>query len=385
MRVFLVGGPVRDLLLERPALDIDVSVEGDAVMLAQAAAREAGAKVVKSSEFGTAAVKAGEFALDLAAARAEVYPRPGALPRVRPATIDADLLRRDFTINAIALELAGTSPGRLLDPVGGIQDTRAGAVRVLHDRSFQDDPTRIIRAVRYETRLDFWIEERTYDLLKRDCACLDTVSGTRIRQELARTFAEPDPAKALARMQKLGVLQAIHPALRFTAEQAVGLGELGPITPRTAPFAWAVLAWDANEGEAGDLARRLALTKAQREAVEAVPRLRALIPQLSRTLRPSETYHLLQQFPDATILALAAMPVPDAVRDRLRDYLETLSHVRTELSGDDVTALGIPRGPRLGEVLQRLQDAKLDGNVPTRADEERFVRALATKARRKGV
>jgi tRNA nucleotidyltransferase (CCA-adding enzyme) len=381
MRAFLVGGPIRDLLLERPALDIDVSVEGDAIMLANAVAREAHAKVVKRSEFGTAALKAGDFALDLATARSEVYPRPGALPRVRSSTIDDDLLRRDFTINAIALELAGTSPGRLLDPVGGIQDARAGQVRVLHDRSFQDDPTRIIRAIRYETRLGFWIEEGTYDLIQRDLAYLETVSGTRIRQELTRTFAEPDPAKVLARMQKLGVLQAIHPGIRLDERQLQSIQAMSPLTAGTHPVVFALLAWHLPYDQFPGLVSRLALTKAQREAVLAVPAVRDLRPELVDDLQPSEVDALLSPYPWPAVLALGSVE-DSAASYWSRKYIGEIMNVRTELRGNEVEAMGIPRGPKVGEVLALLRAARLDGVVKTREDEEKMVRDLIMQGAR---
>ncbi len=372
LRLFLVGGPVRDLLLERPPLDIDIAVEGDAVMLAHAVAREAGAKVAKSTEFGTAAIHFEGFVLDLATARAETYPRPGALPRVRPATIDADLLRRDFTCNAVALELNGPSPGKTRDPIGGVQDIRAGQVRVLHDRSFQDDATRLIRAVRYETRLRFRLEESTYDLLRRDLSYLDTISGTRIRRELTRTLEEADPSRAFARLRKLGVLAAIHPDLHFSDQQAEALHRWragsGPVNT-----AWTLLAWETPDAAVPDLIRRFALPRKAADAVEAVPAARKLEKRLARPLKPSALDELLSALPPDTVAALAHATSAEPVRTVAQRYLAT-RNIRPALRGDDLVALGVPQGPDVGDVLRRLRVAKLDGEVKTRADEQRLVK-----------
>src|SRR5437879_3022267 len=171
LRAFLVGGTVRDLLLDRLSLDVDIVIEGDAPALAREVAAATGAKLAKTTDFGTAtlvsvgqgpspdpATRRARFSLDLATARAETYARPGALPKVSPSTIRDDLLRRDFTLNAIGLQLNGAAPGKLLDPTGGQADIRAGLVRVLDDKRFQDDATRILRAVRYESRFGFCLE-----------------------------------------------------------------------------------------------------------------------------------------------------------------------------------------------------------------------------------
>lgn len=252
LRAFLVGGTVRDLLLGQVSLDVDITIEGDAVALAGRVAEKTGARLAKTTEFGTAtlALSRGSpqtdhhrnFRLDLATARAETYARPGALPKVRASTIEDDLLRRDFPINAIALQLTGDARGKLLDPTGGCADLRAGLVRVLHDESFQDDATRLLRAARYETRFGFHIEERTLDLVARDVQFLDRISGTRIRQELQRTFAEVAPERPLARMDELGVLRAIHPALAFRDEQSRTLRTLRE-DATLPPAVWPLSAW----------------------------------------------------------------------------------------------------------------------------------------------
>lgn len=371
-RAFLVGGPVRDLLLDRTLLDVDIAIEGDAIPLARKVASASVAKLKKTTAFGTAALHLEGFTLDLVTARSESYVRPGALPRVHPATIDTDLLRRDFTCNAVALALNGPARGKLLDPVGGVQDIHSARIRVLHDRSFQDDATRILRAVRYETRLGFSLEEGTRDLLRRDLSYLDTISGTRIRHELARTFEEAEPWLALGQMQELGALAAIHPSLRFTEAQANAFkrwsGASGPPTT-----AWALLAWETLASDLPGVSTRLSLTRKARIAVEALPALHELEPRLASNLRPSQLHDLLSPFPPETVAALAFAASESVVRQNAAEFLAT-RHVRPLLRGDDTVSLGVKQGPEVGEVLRRLRVAKLDGEVKSRADEEALVK-----------
>lgn len=376
LRVFLVGGTVRDLLLGRDSLDVDIVVEGDAVQLARDVADKTGARLAKTTAFGTAALKDAAFSLDLATARSETYARPGALPKVTPSTIDADLLRRDFTINTIALQITTQAPGKLLDPAGGVADLRRGLVRVLHDRSFQDDATRILRAARHEARFGFRLEERTLDLIQRDLKFLDSISGTRIRHELARTFAEAEPERALIRLHDLYVLAAIHPALSFGAGQDKGIRRLRKIgAPGLAT--WPMLAWTAPESQLPDLIRRLALTRAQTVAVEAVPRARNLEARVAAAARPSEITHLLDALPLPTVYALAALS-EDA---RVASYLTTWRTARPILRGDDLISLGVQRGPDVAGVLATLRTAKLDSEVKTRADEEHLVDEFLARER----
>ena len=187
---YLVGGVVRDLLLHRRNLDVDVMIDGDAVRLARRLAAEIGARVVSHPRFNTASILSEPWRVDMATLRSETYERPGALPTVGPGTLETDLFRRDFSINAMAVELTPGRYGRLIDLYGGQRDLEQKLVRVLHERSFIDDATRIWRAVRYEQRLGFQLEANTEAWLRRDIPMLDTVSGDRIRHELERVFQE---------------------------------------------------------------------------------------------------------------------------------------------------------------------------------------------------
>ncbi|MBI4299995.1 MAG: CCA tRNA nucleotidyltransferase, partial [Chloroflexi bacterium] len=182
--LYLVGGALRDLLLGRSGPDMDLVVEGDALRLAEALAAKLGARAIFHRRFGTAKLHKGSLVMDLATARAESYAHPGALPTVRPGALKDDLFRRDFTINAMALGIAGDAAGAIVDPFDSRQDLAARLVRILHPQSFIDDATRIWRAVRYEQRLGFHIEAETERLLRRDVGMLKTISGPRLRREL---------------------------------------------------------------------------------------------------------------------------------------------------------------------------------------------------------
>jgi tRNA nucleotidyltransferase (CCA-adding enzyme) len=214
--LYLVGGSVRDLLLGRTNVnyDLDLVVEGDAVALAGELVEKTGGKLSAHLMFNTAKIDLGKWTIDVAMARTESYALPGALPVVTPGTLKTDLFRRDFTVNAMAVSLNAGNYGKLIDLYGGFNDLNGKNIRILHNNSFADDPTRIWRAIRYEQRLGFSIEPDTLRLLKRDIVLLQTVGGYRLRRELELVLKEKEPEKALIRADELGVLQALHPALK---------------------------------------------------------------------------------------------------------------------------------------------------------------------------
>jgi tRNA nucleotidyltransferase (CCA-adding enzyme) len=214
MPLYLVGGIVRDLILEQKNYDLDLVVEGNAIGLATVLAEQIGGKLKTHPMFNTAKLSAGKWSVDIAMARTETYTKPGALPAVKPGTIHTDLFRRDFTVNAMALCLSPASYGELIDLYGGLDDLNNKLIRILQGKSFIDDATRIWRALRYEQRLNFQIEPDTLSLLKRDVPMLKTVGGYRLRRELELALAEKEPEKILLRADRLGVLKELHPSLK---------------------------------------------------------------------------------------------------------------------------------------------------------------------------
>ncbi len=207
---YLVGGPVRDLILKRPNLDFDFTVEGNGMRLAELFAEgQKGAKVVKYPAFKTATVFLPKGrAVDFVTARKEIYPRPGAMPVVKPSGIHDDLFRRDFTINAIALGINSSHWGEIVDPFLGIKDLKAGKIRILHEKSFIDDPTRILRAARFEQRLQFKIEPATFKILKHAIAqgALDSIKPQRCFKEYKKINQEKNPQLAMERLKTWGAL-----------------------------------------------------------------------------------------------------------------------------------------------------------------------------------
>ncbi len=373
-RVFLVGGPARDLLLGRRLRDVDLAVEGSAGSVAADVPDVIpGVEVVKRSAFGTVTLYFSGAWIDIASTRSEFYRRPGALPTVRPARIDADLRRRDFTVNAMALELAGSDRGRLIDPAGGARDLRARVIRVLHDGSFRDDATRILRAVRLEQRLGFTIEPHTLALMRRDAGYLATISGARIRAELLRVLGEPRSARILLRLDDLGILRAIHTVLAFSPRQARALAWLEREAAR--PAALWHLGWNAAEKDVAALVTRLALTRGEARALMSFVRLREMEDAIKKARRPSEVDNLLSSSPVVALYAFAAMTQSRPVRGRVVDYLRVLRHVRPRLRGDDLLALGVQPGLEVGQMLHRIRAGRLDGEIRARRrEEEAFVR-----------
>lgn len=380
--VYLVGGSVRDLLLDRVQLDVDLAVEGEAAPLAQEVASAVEARLIIHSRFGTATLcppteQPGkpDVTLDLAQTRDERYERPGALPTVRPATIDRDLARRDFTVNAMALALAEKDAGRLLDPHGGQQDLVARRLRVLHDRSFQDDATRMLRGLRYEGRLGFHLEPTTERLLRRDLSYLDTISGPRLRRELLAILGEEHPERILMRGQTLGVLPALHPALSLDRRRAAAFAAahergLAPL----AEVYLCLLTAEAARAQVEDAILRLALHGGAARAPRDAVRLRDAVRQLAAPdLRPSQVVAVLEPFSVAAVAAQALGQPQGTVRERLWQYLDRWRHRRPALRGHDLEALGMEPGPAMGKILARLRAARLDGEAQGREDEVKLV------------
>ena len=386
-RLYLVGGPVRDALLGRPVGDLDFAVAGDALALAAELQGELGGQWRIHTRFGTASGCIGGQRIDLAGARRERYPRPGALPQVAPGSIEDDLARRDFTINAMALPLAGARP-RVVDYGGGRDDLAAGVLRILHPGSFADDPTRMLRAVRYEQRLGFRLDETTAAQLRQAVSdgLAGRVTGDRWRNELERVFAEERPIPALRRAAGLGLLAALHPALNAAGgleRLAAALSDAGPDAagPDTAAgpggasaadcLAALVCGMTPEEGE--EVIRRLRLTKRQAGLVRDTIELRRLESDLSAAARcPSRLARLLEPLGETALAAWAKMGGNPTAAAAIRRYLAELRYVRPALRGGDLLALGAVPGPALGALLAQLRAARLDGRAQSVADERRL-------------
>jgi tRNA nucleotidyltransferase (CCA-adding enzyme) len=380
-RLYLVGGVVRDLLLERRNFDLDLVVEGDAIKLAREIAKTNQARVTPHPRFGTARLQWAGRSADLATARAETYARPGALPAVKPGTINDDLARRDFTINAMAVELNPRHLGEIIDPHGGRHDLENKLVRVLHDRSFIDDATRIWRALRYEQRLDFRLELATLELLKQCTVWLDTISSDRIRHELELVLKEELPEKVLRRADELGVLARLHPSLigdDWLAETFATARQ--QCLPDAVPHQLylALLAYRLTAEEVGKLISYLRLPKATAQVLGDTLAIKDNMKELStQGLAPSAIYDILHGCVLTALMANSLGAGSATAAEHIELYLNVLRHVNPVLSGEDLKKLGVPDGPKIKEILQRLREARLDGKISSKKEEEAMVRGWA--------
>jgi tRNA nucleotidyltransferase (CCA-adding enzyme) len=377
--VELVGGAVRDLLLGRTPRELDVVVGGDEQTFTHDAplfARDLAARLDALSganeheRFGTAIVEWEDGRIDVATRRAESYPAPGALPEVRGGTPQEDLERRDFTVNAIAVGLGGGRLGELRavseDALG---DLAQGRLRVLHERSFTDDPTRLLRLARYRARLGFEVEAHTAQLAAQAVSsrALDTVSGARIGAELRLALAEGDAVASLAALSELGVLGGLHPRLRFEESLARATLELLPADgpPDLALLASLVLplalrAGGDSRAEIVALLDRLNFPAGDRDrvvvAAGAVPRL---IEELPAVERPSVLRAAVMGVPPEGVALAGAL----GAQEPARRWLEQTRSVKLAITGEDLLAAGIPEGPEIGRRLDAALDRKLDGEL----------------------
>jgi len=385
--LYLVGGVVRDLLLGHPSFDVDLVVEGDAMTLAQQVAETGSARAILHPRFGTAKLSLGDFTIDLASARNETYARPGALPTVAPGTIKDDIFRRDFSINAMAISLAPGNYGELINPYRGKEDLEHRLIRILHPRTFTDDATRILRAIRYEQRLGFELEPGTAQLLKRDIVMLDTISGDRIRHELELILKEKYPEHVLNRLRHLGVLKRIN--LPLTTNQwitekfgkARRLNKSGQIVP----LYFCLLAYSLSQKGNEQFLRRLNIPKRLAQALRDTVALRAHLPLLDRPLmKRSEIYYLLRDYDPLAIQANAIASESSTTSHHLSLFLNELRNVKTHLSGEDLAKLGIRPGPEVGQILRNLLKARLDGETKTKEEEEKLALSVKTMKARTG-
>jgi tRNA nucleotidyltransferase (CCA-adding enzyme) len=414
--IYFVGGLVRDLLLEIPIVDIDIVVEGDAIALARRLRQQFGGRVRSHGRFGTAkwliegesvqelrsalcpsrsetealAQQGGlPSSVDFVTARTEFYTHPTALPEVERSSIKQDLHRRDFTINTLAIRLDPDNFGELLDFYGGEADLHQGVIRVLHSLSFIEDPTRILRAARLEARLGFHTEQRTEQLIADALPMLDRVSGDRIRQELVLIFQEAEPERALCRLQELGVLESINPGLdcdhwlrvRFerlrqaTSDPVWAVGTGGQV------FVYlALLLYRLPPADVRRCQRRLKLVRNDVKRLDEVARIKAHVSGLERAQPASTLFRWLSAY-SAEALLVVALAEKRMVRRQIRRFQVELRDVRPLLDGRYIIErYGLKPGPVFGRVLNRLRDARLDGHVATREDEEALLDQMLIEA-----
>ena len=390
---YLVGGFVRDLLLGEPNLDIDIAVEGDGIEFARELAGKLSGRVRSHPKFQTAVVIVSEgrdgapLRIDVASTRTEFYDFPAALPKVEHASIRQDLARRDFTINAMAVSLKPEDFGVLLDYFGGLTDLEKKRIRVLHNLSFIEDPTRIFRAVRYESRYGLRMDRHTLSLAK-SCSDMDLIgdlSSARLRDELILLLSESKVAFALRRMRELGLARSVHPRLALD-EETIALVRTSDVLwqrfnlNREVPLWRLRLVWLLRELEPEEITAWTERMKFRRRDSEVLARAgvvgRRLRQRLAADMSPADLREAARGEPLEAILVALALGVGEPVEKKLTEYLERTRFVRLALTGADLLALGFPESPRLGEVIQTLERLKVNGLLPTREDELKAAQRL---------
>lgn len=389
--VYVVGGFIRDLLLRIENFDVDLVVEGDGIVFAQEFGKRLGGHVNCHQRFGTAVIVLPDgFKIDVATSRMESYEHPAALPLVEQGSIRNDLYRRDFTINALAVKLNGQNAFRLIDFFGGQKDLKEKAIRILHNLSFVEDPTRAFRAIRFEQRFNFEIGKDTLSLLKSAILKnhFQRLSGSRVLNELILMFREKETQRMIKRMASLGLLQFIHPSIQINADDLSFFKRINEAvvwydllyTGRPVKT-WLVYLMgifrNLNITEIGEACGNLGIQKQDEEIfVKGRERISKAAKLLSTKKGPSpvEIYQTLHPLPQELLLFLMADLQKEHARRHLSYYITHLSNTKIELSGKDLIDLGLPASPLFKEIMDALLYARLEGKVKSREDEILFVK-----------
>ncbi|MDR1242692.1 MAG: CBS domain-containing protein [Deltaproteobacteria bacterium] len=393
VQVYAVGGFVRDLLMDTVNLDIDVTVEGDALAFAKHLSEKLNGRFRTHPVFQTALVifnddEGQEQRIDVATARLEYYEYPGALPTVELSSIKMDLSRRDFTINALAICLNGANFGHLVDPFGALRDLREKYIRVLHSLSFIEDPTRVLRAIRFEKRFNFKLGQQTEKLMKNclQLGFLQKLSGTRLFNELCHIFDEKEPLPCLERMEGFGIMRQIHPLLGLTPAKVTTISDVSSVLSwykllflKQQPVNWMVyllaLCPNAKYNEMSAVLDRFTVPEKQRkEFMFLRETTRAATKQLQAWQKSSEKsmsvlYNILINLRLEGILYLMAQNGMQSIKKELSNFLSRLWNMSVEINGNDLLALGVPQGPHIGFILKIVMEAKADGLADTREEQ----------------
>lgn len=392
--VYLVGGAVRDVLLERSSNDLDFVTEGDGIKLAQAVCQQLGGELTTHDRFGTAVwtppTELFNFTIDFITARKETYAHPAALPNVSPSHMGDDLIRRDFTVNALAVRLDGKYFGELIDGHGGQADLNNKLIRILHPQSFADDPTRIFRAVRYANRLGFTLSAETASALQGNIDKVELLSADRLRHEFEKILGEVEPAPILEALDALGVLAQISDQMRWDAKSEVAFKQLGSLL-QAEPGKSAVvesdttslrfLSWICTHAAPKQTADAFA------QSLNFSADLRQDLENITQFLKPNQTLEnnpapgtVEKAFRKLSATQLTILQVvdylPTDVQALIKVYFTEWRQIKTFIDGNKLKQMGLPPGPRYKIILDALLEAKLNGKVKTEQDEIQLVETL---------
>ena len=396
MKAFLVGGMIRDLLLHRDNMDLDVVIEGDGIKFAEAFAEHFGCQIAAHRRFGTARlIFPDRFKIDVATARTESYHAPAALPQVHGGILRQDLYRRDFTINTLAIDLSSENFGTLIDYFGGWDDLHQGVIRILHSLSFIDDPTRTLRAIRFATRFNFTISQDTERLMRSavDSRVLERLSGKRLWAELRNLLQEEHPIASIRMMQQYKLLSAIHPSvnldsflldLLYRVESVLSWFKLNfpsEKVPQWSIYLMALLE-KLNRMERLEVAKRFQLLARIQEMLRFYKiNTRDTLARLKTAMNSSALYFSLREYPLEVLLYAMARIEEQEYTQLIATYIRDLRGIKLEINGDDVVKLGMKQGPEVRELLDDVLKARLDGRAPTREEQLKLASAISASLR----
>jgi tRNA nucleotidyltransferase (CCA-adding enzyme) len=420
--LYIVGGFVRDLILDLPSHDFDLVVEGDAIQLAKELSRQYSGRITSHKRFSTAkwvvrdhkiklqnklseeyqhllsgatiALNMLPDSIDLVSARTEFYTYPSALPIVERGSIKLDLHRRDFTINTLALRLDGIHHGELYDYWGGLNDIKQGLIRVLHSLSFVDDPTRILRAIRFEQRFDFKIDKRTQELMTEALPLLSKVSGDRLRHEIEYIFVEKSIVKILSRLYELELMKTIHPELKWDAwlegkfefflnsepEKVWSFSEFDQVNLHK-QISYILLLLRLSDTATEHIATHLKLSLQLLNMIRQTNTIFAEIDTIMRQ-KPSVIAERLNGIPIVALYAIFIAVDQQNQRDLLLQYVTTWKNIKSAIDGSELKAIGIPPGPLYRQILKEIRGAMIDGNVKTEAEQRNLMEVLLAELKK---
>lgn len=387
MNAYIVGGVVRDILLNRSVYDLDIVVEGDAHILAKRLAKLHKTKAVLHKPFMTATVRmTRNMPVDIVSARKETYKKPGALPTVKKGTLKDDLLRRDFTVNALAIQINKEDFGKIIDVCNGLNDLKKKKVRILHNKSFLDDPTRILRAVRFEQRLEFSMDRNTVTLLKRALAKKFERNVTPLRYfaEFKKLLSEKNADQALSRLKQLKGLgfigSRIKPQMRTIKETHKRIEKIPNSVVKSDLLMLSLL-----ENESIAVKKRVSakfqLSSNLKKSLLQIASIKDIMGSLNRPSIPkSEIASLLRGLTDGTLAYLICRLKGAKSINRVEAYMKKDRYVMPSLKGEDLKELGISSGKHIGRLLDQLRNRKLDGKIRNKREEISELKKLAVSS-----
>ena len=376
IRCYLVGGAVRDIILGKTPKDLDFVVDKKAENISSEIALELNGEVLSNSEFGTSKLSVKKSIYDIANARSETYAHPGALPKVTRNSIDKDLWRRDFSINSVAIQLTQDEDLQILDPTDGLTDISHGTIRVLHNKSFVDDPTRIFRAVKYSIRFGFSIDEKTEKLIGNCIKSnyINKISGNRILSEVSQILEENNFKTNIQLLSSLGILSSIHPKLKIWDALLDKLTQLNNDTKEDKSTLLTLILSDINPEDINEICHRLDVNPKKAQILHDIQTIKQNTKSLSKTkIINSELMMLLDKLDIESISSIQLISKNESLRKNLSNFLDKLRFIKPNITAKEMISLGIAPGPQIGSLLADIRFAVADGILKTANEEKQFI------------